>query len=119
MDKSVLEFARQVHDAYTRSGPFPSLPWDELNDADRNFLLTVYGQILETVGKNIFGNDSAGPTTLVLTSSDTHVRFDFGAKLTGMTLEKPDAVNFALSILQKCGVNVNIQIAADPGGPPA
>lgn len=53
-------------------------------------------------------------TTLGVSSSETAIRLDFGKEISWMEIPKPSAINFAILILQHCGVKVDAQLTPVP-----
>jgi hypothetical protein len=62
--------------------------------------------------------DDKGEMAVMVSSSADMIRLDFGTKITWFAMPKPQAINFAVTILKHCGVPVNINIAPVPLEPP-
>lgn len=115
MSPTTADFAKTLHDAYIRSGPYPQKVWEELDEADRALVVKVYDQVFKNLVELAMGQVADGkPAQLLLSSSDAGVRIDLGAPMTWFGFQRDDAINFAIRILQMCKVPVNIQIGQDP-----
>lgn len=114
-DKSVVEFAKALHDAYVKSGPHPAKAWDELDEHDRTFVVAIYDQVFKDLVTLAIGNVAEGkPAQLVLTANEGNVRLDFGQPMAWIGFSRADAIEFAIAVLQKCGVPVNITFNPPP-----
>lgn len=130
---AAVELAQFFHETYERLAPAygyktreaSAVPWAEVPENLKHLMIAVSHEVLKAemlarVGRPT--KDDQGPTAMLVTSSESHVRIDLGAECTWFALEKAGAINFAVTILQHCGVGVNVQLVAapDPGqAPPA
>lgn len=127
------QLAQFFHETYEQLAPAfgyktreaSAVPWADVPEKNKHLMIAVAGEVLKAEMISRIGKptkDDQGPTAMLVTSSAEHVRIDLGAECTWFALEKAGAVNFAITILQHCGVAVNVQLAAapDPGqAPPA
>lgn len=108
-EKIIAQFAKTLHDAYIRSGPYPSKEWDQLDEQERRLVTAIYDEVFKSLVPAVIGEVSEGtPGQVLLTSNEKNVRIEFGKPMAWIAFEKADGIQFAIAILQKCGVPVNI-----------
>jgi hypothetical protein len=101
-------------------------PWDQLIDGYKKQMIAVANDVFKEIVVVAFGEptpDDKGEIGMVITSNAENVRIDFGSELKWIAMPKPQAINFAVLILQHCGVPVQVLIAplpvTAPGEPPS
>jgi hypothetical protein len=114
--KAAIAFKEvSVNLGFRRLDSMPSAIIHELCDAVRE-LPGPTGQFPD--GK--LDASDQGEVKLLVSNNDTQVRLDFGTPVAWFAMPKPDALTFAFTILQHCGVTIQHQIQQDLApGPPA
>lgn len=55
-----------------------------------------------------------GQIKMLISSSEKHIRIDFGKPVAWFAMEKSQALTFAFNVLSHCGVKIEHQIQQDP-----
>jgi hypothetical protein len=96
-------------------------PWDQLIDGYKKQMIAVANDVFKEIVLGAFGEptpDDERQVAMMITSNELNIRIDFGAKLKWLAMPKPEAINFAITVLQHCGVPVAVNVVAAPGVPP-
>jgi len=65
-------------------------------------------------------NDDEGGTKMLISENAGNVRIDFGQPLAWFAMPKPQALTFAFTVLERCGIKIEHKIQQDPApGAPA
>jgi hypothetical protein len=105
---------------YGEDGDRIRLPWDELTDRTKNYLIAIGTEIITVLleGKIIEYDDPGDKLAMLLgKTEDGKVRVDFQKPLKWFAMTPDAAISFALTILQHCGIPVQVNIAPAPGAP--
>lgn len=119
------QLARMFHDAYERLAPdygwktqtVSRKQWEELPDGLRLLMLSVCEEIITALleGKIIEYADPGDKLAMLLgKTEDGRIRVDFQKPLKWFAMDKDQAINFALTILQHCGVPVTVTLNPPP-----
>jgi hypothetical protein len=109
------QLARLWHEKEGWSRPWDELPKD-LRDKETATASEVLAVILE--GKIIEYDDPGDKLAMLLgKTEDGKIRVDFQKPLKWFAMPPDHAVSFALTILQHCGIPVQVNIAPAPGAP--
>jgi len=102
------------------AGRLPSAVIHEIYDAVR---ILADEATLGATGKFPQGRldeHDEGELKMMISHDDKLVRFDFGTPTAWIAMPKPQALTFAFTILEHCGVKIEHQIQQDPAkGEPA
>lgn len=112
------ELARLFHDTYIRLAPAfgwlvrlaTATSWEKLPKNNRLLMIATATEVLRALD-NDPGEQLA---MLVSKQGDGKIRVDFQSRVKWFAIEKDHAVNFALTILQHCGVPVSITLNPPP-----
>lgn len=120
---SAEAFAKRMYDKL-RVGTLASLEWEQLDPSARARWI---GHANDLIGEFLFfpvkpgevPPDDKGPIALLVSHNEKNgdIRIDFGKELKWFILTKDLAIQFGITVLQHCGVPVNVQFAPAPGDP--
>lgn len=123
LDPSAEFLAKLFHEVYERLAPefgymtrFSLVDgWEKLPEANRKLMIATSAEVLRKLDAV-----AAEPLTMLVSKRAEKIRIDFSKLIRWFELEHNEAINFALTILQHCGVPVNITLhppPADAGNP--
>lgn len=111
------QLARLFHETYERLAPAfgyttrqeSAVPWPEVPAKNQLLMIATAHEVLRQI------DQEAGERLAMLVSkSGDKIRIDFQKRLRWFEIDKDHAVNYALTILQHCGVPVNITLNPPP-----
>ena len=96
------------------------IEWDDLPKFARDDQIAIAGEVITALleGKIIEYDDPGDKLAMLLgKTEDGKIRVDFQKPLKWFAMTPDAAISFALTILQHCGIPVQVNIAPAPGAP--
>jgi hypothetical protein len=107
------QLARLFHETYERLAPdfgyrtrtASAVPWPEVPTNNQLLMVATAAEVLRALDQ-----DPGDAIAMLVSKSGEKIRVDFQKRIKWFEFDTPHAINYALTILQHCGVPVNITL---------